>query len=554
VAAGQRQDGAGDHGVAVPSHALVEVSMTAVHVMGLTDVAASLRAAGASRRELEDDIARLEQARFGAHYIPQCPGRGLLLVGLRSGLEAALALTAGSHCTVEVLLSRPDRRCKRVLEHLQMLGGARFKSSAWNGWKPRRGVFDTVRIDAAEWEDERALSLLHALRPKLFVGEAPIAEPATASRLLRQLRDAGGEYLVRIKNSEVTLSEAKPVVVDVSVVVPAYGVEDYLDRCLESLTRQTVERLEIIVVDDGSIDRSGVIADEWARRHPDRIRTIHRPNGGCAAARMTGLAAARGEYIAFVDADDWVTSQMMERLHTAAQIHRAEIAQCGYVEMFSNGERRDVIDCHRPLAPSQAAWGLLVSDPQAYLTGRPTIWRRLYRRDFLINSGAEFPAHLPRFDDLPFQFVTIGKVRRMVVVPEAHYFYESARPGQDIAVRDTRLFVHFPIFEWLAEATREWTTPTIEARLAHAELNSHLWALSVIDDHLKQAYRCQAASLFLRRRAHLSFLNLVKACWMRRFRGLKFLLGCLFMAAFGRSPTVVVDSTLRSNVTVRSSP
>jgi glycosyltransferase involved in cell wall biosynthesis len=411
-----------------------------------------------------------------------------------------------------------------------------------------------VRIDEGEWEDKRALKLLRSIRPRVFVGEAPLDRPAAAARLMREFRDSGCEYLVRIKNSEVTLSEAKPVDIDVSVVVPAYGVENYIERCLRSLQRQTLTRIEIIVVDDGSRDRSGEIADEWAHRHPNRIRTIHRPNGGCAAARMTGLAAAKGEYVAFVDADDWVTPEMMERLHTAAVLHRAEIAQCGYVQVFADGERNEVIDCHRdPDAPG-SAWGSLVDDPQVYLTGRPTIWRRLYRRDFLIRSGAQFPEHLPRFDDLPFQFVTLGKVQRLAVIPEAHYFYESGRPGQDIAVRDTRLFVHFPIFEWLAEATREWSNPKIEAKLAQAELNSHLWALLVIEDDLKPAYQRQAAALFLRKRAHLSYAGIARTCWTRGYQGIKFLLVCLSMAALGKPRTVVVDSTLRSRPTIRSSP
>jgi glycosyltransferase involved in cell wall biosynthesis len=406
-----------------------------------------------------------------------------------------------------------------------------------------------MRIDAAEWIEENAIALLRAVRPKVFVGEAALDRPDHAGRLLRELRESCCIYQVRLKDSEIVLSEAMPTEVEVSVVVPAYGVENYLDRCLESLVGQTLSRLEIIVVDDGSIDRTGAIADEWASRYRGRIRTIHRTNGGCAAARMTGLAASRGEYVAFVDADDWATPQMMERLHTAALLHRAEIAQCGYVEVFGNGQRRETIDCPVPGRSRDPAWGSLLKDPQTYLAGRPTIWRRLYRRDFLINSGAEFPAHLPRFDDLPFQFVTLGKVRRMVAIPEAHYFYESARPGQDIAVRDTRLFVHFPIFEWLADATREWTTRKIEKKLALTRLNSHLWALSVIDSSLRSAYRHQAALLFLRRRPHLSFLDLVRICWSRGSRGLRFLVVSLLMAVLGKPRKIIVDSTLRTTAT-----
>src|SRR5262249_52777124 len=91
---------------------------------------------------------------------------------------------------------------------------------------------------------------------------------------------------------------------DVSIVVPAYGVAQYLPQCIESLVNQSIGSKEIIIVDDGSIDGSGAIADSWANRYPC-VRVIHKTNGGCASARSAGLHAAKGEFIGFVDGDDW---------------------------------------------------------------------------------------------------------------------------------------------------------------------------------------------------------------------------------------------------------
>lgn len=98
-----------------------------------------------------------------------------------------------------------------------------------------------------------------------------------------------------------------------TVVVPVYNVENYLRKCIDSILAQTISVSEIILVDDGSTDQSGNIADEYASKY-SRIRTIHQPNGGLAVARNTGINAATGEYITFVDSDDYIESAMYEEL------------------------------------------------------------------------------------------------------------------------------------------------------------------------------------------------------------------------------------------------
>ena len=100
----------------------------------------------------------------------------------------------------------------------------------------------------------------------------------------------------------------------VSVIVPCYGVEKYLDRCMESLVNQTLRDIEIIMVDDVSPDRVPEMCDEWANRDP-RVKVIHKEvNGGLGYARNTGLDLAEGEYVAFIDSDDYVDKEMFERL------------------------------------------------------------------------------------------------------------------------------------------------------------------------------------------------------------------------------------------------
>lgn len=124
--------------------------------------------------------------------------------------------------------------------------------------------------------------------------------------------------------------------VPVTVTVPVYNTSKYLRKCLDSLAAQTLKDIEIIVVDDGSTDKSGAICDEYGERY-DNFTIIHQENGGLAAARQTGLEAATGEYIIVCDSDDWAEPNMYERLYKAAKETEADIVMCGYIAEYSDG-------------------------------------------------------------------------------------------------------------------------------------------------------------------------------------------------------------------------
>ena len=115
----------------------------------------------------------------------------------------------------------------------------------------------------------------------------------------------------------------------ISVIIPVYNVEKYLDICVESVVRQTYENLEIILVDDGSTDNCPAICDEWARKD-SRIKVIHKQNGGLSSARNVGMKNASGDYIGFIDSDDVISLDMYEKLLSSLKENEADIAQCGY--------------------------------------------------------------------------------------------------------------------------------------------------------------------------------------------------------------------------------
>lgn len=130
----------------------------------------------------------------------------------------------------------------------------------------------------------------------------------------------------------------------VSIIVPVYNVEQYLPKCIESLVSQTLQEIEIILVDDGSTDKSVEICDIYALQD-SRIKVIHKQNGGLSDARNIGIEVAKGDYIAFLDSDDWVETSMYEYLYELAEKENAYIVQCDYIKTYDETEEIDFKEC-----------------------------------------------------------------------------------------------------------------------------------------------------------------------------------------------------------------
>ncbi|KFF20661.1 glycosyltransferase family 2 protein [Chryseobacterium sp. JM1] len=124
----------------------------------------------------------------------------------------------------------------------------------------------------------------------------------------------------------------------VSIIVPVYNVENYLAKCLDSLINQSLQEIEIIVVDDGSKDSSGLIIEEYARKFPEKIKAFTKENGGLSDARNFGLEKASGKYIGFVDSDDYVTETMFEEMMQLGEKHNAKMVICNIQKVDQNGK------------------------------------------------------------------------------------------------------------------------------------------------------------------------------------------------------------------------
>lgn len=122
---------------------------------------------------------------------------------------------------------------------------------------------------------------------------------------------------------------------ELSIIIPVYNVEQFINRCIDSVLSQTYEDYEIILVNDGSTDRSGLICDEYAINNP-KIKVLHKENGGLSDARNAGLKMANSEYVGFVDSDDYIERDMYEKLISACKKHKADIGVCGRFKVYDD--------------------------------------------------------------------------------------------------------------------------------------------------------------------------------------------------------------------------
>lgn len=222
----------------------------------------------------------------------------------------------------------------------------------------------------------------------------------------------------------------------ISVIVPVYKVENYLDCCVQSIVNQTYSNLEIILIDDGSPDASGAMCDVWAEKD-SRIRVIHQENAGGGAARNAGLDAARGERIAFVDSDDYIAPDCYQYLHTLLE-EGADIAECDFVETERNdavfGTDAGEISFYTPLEAMRCH----IRDTAF----RQLIWNKLYRRETV--GDIRFPIGT-KIDDEFFTYRVLGNAKRWFAPPESSMPTVSSRTALCTAAfrcADWRAFRH----------------------------------------------------------------------------------------------------------------
>ena len=203
---------------------------------------------------------------------------------------------------------------------------------------------------------------------------------------------------------------------EISIIVPVYKVEKYLDRCVEAILEQTYTDFELILVDDGSPDNCPIICDSWANKD-SRIKVIHKENGGAGQARNVGFCNASGAYIGFVDADDWLTKDMYEYLHTLIVKENADVAMCNFTRNSKELES-DTLNEEIKILDSKG-----IQEFFYRINGEPSnyaIWNRLYKKEVL--AGIQF-LEGKITEDVMFIYEVAKKAKKMVVSNKKKYLY-----------------------------------------------------------------------------------------------------------------------------------
>lgn len=201
----------------------------------------------------------------------------------------------------------------------------------------------------------------------------------------------------------------------ISIIVPVYNVEKYLEKCILSLCSQTYKNIEILLIDDGSTDKSKKICDDLKKKD-ERIRVVHKKNQGLSSARNEGIKLASGQFLAFVDSDDYVENDMIELLYKNMEKYNAEISACGYIMVYN--ERNVLISNNNDVVvykKIEALEKMFLKNDIGMI-----FCNKLFKKDLFKN--VEFPLY-KNFEDINTMYKIINKADKIVYDPSPKYYY-----------------------------------------------------------------------------------------------------------------------------------
>ena len=217
----------------------------------------------------------------------------------------------------------------------------------------------------------------------------------------------------------------------ISVIVPIYNVESYLNRCVESIVNQTYQNLEIILVDDGSPDNCPQICDDWARKD-SRIKVIHKENGGLSDARNAGMNIATGEYISFIDSDDYVALDFCETMLLVIKKENSDIVECGVVKFYEDGRFEEHSDdlAVATFETESALSGLISENPF-----HQHVWNKLYKTQLV----KDIPYAVGKLNEDEFwTYQVFGRAKKVSKINKTMYYYfqrSSSIMGENYSIR-----------------------------------------------------------------------------------------------------------------------
>lgn len=249
----------------------------------------------------------------------------------------------------------------------------------------------------------------------------------------------------------------------ISIIVPVYNVELYLEKCIESIVSQTYKNLEIILVDDGSTDTSGEICDAWAEKD-ERINVIHKKNAGLGFARNSGLDVVSGEYVLYIDSDDYIATNMVETLYQKLKETGSDTVFCGLTRVFTNG-----IEIKVPAAYNKSFVGEeIINDVLLEMVGSEpsanedsslymSVWHAIYSMDIIRMHNVRFPSERQIMcEDIMYHIDYLRYARKVTYISDCLYYYRVNPKSLSQVYDATRFERHKVLFAAICEALSEF--------------------------------------------------------------------------------------------------
>ena len=266
--------------------------------------------------------------------------------------------------------------------------------------------------------------------PRKRIKQSHVIDLKTRHQLIEPIN-----FLSKIQDN---LSKAQPMTLPISIIIPIYNTEKYLQQCLDSIAAQTFTDFEALCIDDGSTDNSSAIIDAFASKD-GRFKAVHKKNAGYGSAVNVGLNMASGAYIGIVEPDDYIEPNMYETLYSSAKENSSpDIVKSAYWRVLNaDSPQQEVKPANYLHRIEKVNTPFKLDDDAEFLYHHPSIWSAIYKRGFLENNGIRMP-EIPGagWADNPWMMETLLKAQSIVYVDECLYFYRETIPGSSSVVKD----------------------------------------------------------------------------------------------------------------------
>ena len=215
----------------------------------------------------------------------------------------------------------------------------------------------------------------------------------------------------------------------VSIIIPVYKAEEYIENCLNNLIKQTLDDIEIILVNDGSPDNSQKIIDKYVKKYPNKIKSFIKENGGPASARNYGIKKASGEYLGFVDSDDWVDLDLYKKMYDKAHTTKADIVVCPIKYVYEDKITENSYD-EKIFSKS------IIESPKLLGVVKSFTWNKLFKKEIWLDNKFEFPNQY--YEDNAIMYNILLMANKIECIQDSYYYYNRTNETAITKIIDDR--------------------------------------------------------------------------------------------------------------------